>query len=284
MTELHYLTMTDAAEALRRRETSSVDLTRAAFERIGALDSEIHAFLTLTEDAAMEQARRADQLLARGEAGPANRHSGGDQGRHLHARRPHDCRLEDPGAVRPPVRRQRDDTPRRSRGRHARQDQHGRVRHGFQRRELGLRSDAQPLVARPRPRRVLVRLGRRCGRGHGLLRPRLGHRRLDPAASGPLRRRGNEADLRARLSLRSHRFWLVAGSDRPVRPVRARRRPRLPGDLRLRPARLHLRSHGGAGHQELARSRPEGPPRRRAARVLRRGDGSGRARGCRSPP
>jgi aspartyl-tRNA(Asn)/glutamyl-tRNA(Gln) amidotransferase subunit A len=70
MTSLHYLTMTDAAEALRRRDTSSVELTRAAFERIKALDGDIHAFLTLTEDAALEKARRADEHLARGEAGP----------------------------------------------------------------------------------------------------------------------------------------------------------------------------------------------------------------------
>ncbi len=70
MTDLHYLTMTDAAEALRRREVSSVDLTKATFQRIKALDGDIHAYLTLTEEAALEQARRADELLAHGEAGP----------------------------------------------------------------------------------------------------------------------------------------------------------------------------------------------------------------------
>jgi aspartyl-tRNA(Asn)/glutamyl-tRNA(Gln) amidotransferase subunit A len=70
MTNLHYLTMTDAAEALRRREVSSVDLTKAAFERVKQLDGDIHAFLTLTEEPAMEQASRADHLLAQGEAGP----------------------------------------------------------------------------------------------------------------------------------------------------------------------------------------------------------------------
>ena len=64
------LTLTEAAELLRRREVSSVDLTRAAFERIAALDGRIHAFLTLTEDLAMEQAGRADERLARGEDGP----------------------------------------------------------------------------------------------------------------------------------------------------------------------------------------------------------------------
>lgn len=69
MKELHYLSVTDAAEALRRREASSVDLTRAVFERIRAIDGGVNAFLTLTEDAAMEQARQADERLSRGEAG-----------------------------------------------------------------------------------------------------------------------------------------------------------------------------------------------------------------------
>jgi aspartyl-tRNA(Asn)/glutamyl-tRNA(Gln) amidotransferase subunit A len=70
MTDLHFATLTDAAEALRRRETSSVELTRSAFERIKRLDGDINAFLTLTEERAMEEAGKADELLARGEAGP----------------------------------------------------------------------------------------------------------------------------------------------------------------------------------------------------------------------
>ena len=67
---LHALTLTDASDLLRRREASSVDLTSAAFERIRRLDDRIHAFLTLTEDLAMEQARAADERIARGEGGP----------------------------------------------------------------------------------------------------------------------------------------------------------------------------------------------------------------------
>jgi len=67
---LHSLTLTEAGDLLRRREVSSVDLTQAAFERISALDDRIHAFLTLTEDLALEQARAADERIARGEAGP----------------------------------------------------------------------------------------------------------------------------------------------------------------------------------------------------------------------
>jgi aspartyl-tRNA(Asn)/glutamyl-tRNA(Gln) amidotransferase subunit A len=66
----HDLTLTEAADLLSLLEVSSVDLTRAAFQRIDALDDRIHAFLTLTKDRAMEQARAADERIARGEAGP----------------------------------------------------------------------------------------------------------------------------------------------------------------------------------------------------------------------
>jgi len=64
------LTLTEASDLLHRREASSVDLTQAAFERIRTLDDRIHAFLTLTEDLALERARAADERMARGDAGP----------------------------------------------------------------------------------------------------------------------------------------------------------------------------------------------------------------------
>jgi len=67
---LHRLTLSEAAELLRRREVSSLDLTRAALERIDQVDDRIHAFLTLTEELAEQQARAADERIARGEAGP----------------------------------------------------------------------------------------------------------------------------------------------------------------------------------------------------------------------
>ena len=67
---LHMLTFSAAADLLRRREVSSVDLMRAAFERIREVDDRVHAFLTLTEERALEQARRADERLANGEGAP----------------------------------------------------------------------------------------------------------------------------------------------------------------------------------------------------------------------
>jgi aspartyl-tRNA(Asn)/glutamyl-tRNA(Gln) amidotransferase subunit A len=70
VTDLHWETVSGASDALRRREASSVDLTKAAFERIAALDRDINAFLTLTEESAMEQARAADEAIAAGHGGP----------------------------------------------------------------------------------------------------------------------------------------------------------------------------------------------------------------------
>jgi aspartyl-tRNA(Asn)/glutamyl-tRNA(Gln) amidotransferase subunit A len=67
---LHWLTISEAGDRLRRREVSSEELTRSALERIGRLDEELNAFLTLTEPLALEQARRADEMLGRGEGGP----------------------------------------------------------------------------------------------------------------------------------------------------------------------------------------------------------------------
>ena len=57
------LTLHDAGIKLRKREFSSVELTEAVFERIAATDSKIRAYLTLARDAALEQARQADERL-----------------------------------------------------------------------------------------------------------------------------------------------------------------------------------------------------------------------------
>jgi aspartyl-tRNA(Asn)/glutamyl-tRNA(Gln) amidotransferase subunit A len=57
------LTLHDAGNKLRKREFSSVELTEAVFDRIAATDSKIQAYLTLARDAALEQARQADERL-----------------------------------------------------------------------------------------------------------------------------------------------------------------------------------------------------------------------------
>jgi Asp-tRNA(Asn)/Glu-tRNA(Gln) amidotransferase A subunit family amidase len=65
--EIAALSLSEAGERLRAREVSSVELTRACLERIHALDGTLHAFITVTEQPALEQARTADEEIARGE-------------------------------------------------------------------------------------------------------------------------------------------------------------------------------------------------------------------------
>ena len=68
MAPLWELSIHEAAELLRRREISSVELTRAHLERIAALDDTLHAFITRTPDLALQQAEAADRRFAAGEA------------------------------------------------------------------------------------------------------------------------------------------------------------------------------------------------------------------------
>ena len=63
---LHQLSIAEAASGLRRREYSPVELTQACLDRIGELDEQLHSFITITEEAAVSQARRAESELAKG--------------------------------------------------------------------------------------------------------------------------------------------------------------------------------------------------------------------------
>ena len=62
------LTLQEASDRLRRGEISSRELTDAVYERIAATDETVHAYLILARDAAMEQARQADERLKRNDA------------------------------------------------------------------------------------------------------------------------------------------------------------------------------------------------------------------------
>ena len=70
MTALTDLTIREAADRLRAGEISSVELTRAYLDRIAALDDTLQAYLTVTGEIALEQARRADERRAAGEDDP----------------------------------------------------------------------------------------------------------------------------------------------------------------------------------------------------------------------
>jgi len=60
------LTLVEAAEQIRRRRLSPVELTRECLARIERLDPQLNAFITATADQALEQARRAESEIATG--------------------------------------------------------------------------------------------------------------------------------------------------------------------------------------------------------------------------
>ncbi|QPJ60577.1 MAG: Asp-tRNA(Asn)/Glu-tRNA(Gln) amidotransferase subunit GatA [Candidatus Nitronauta litoralis] len=63
-------TITQAREKLKKKEISSVKLTEAFFERIKSVDSNVGAYLHLTQDQALEQAKEADRKIKAGEDAP----------------------------------------------------------------------------------------------------------------------------------------------------------------------------------------------------------------------
>ncbi|MFZ2664306.1 MAG: Asp-tRNA(Asn)/Glu-tRNA(Gln) amidotransferase subunit GatA [Patescibacteria group bacterium] len=63
MKNLNELTIIESIEGLKKKEFSSVDLTKACLNRIKALDKKIKAFVTIIEDDALKSAREADELI-----------------------------------------------------------------------------------------------------------------------------------------------------------------------------------------------------------------------------
>ncbi len=68
--ELFRLTITEAQRRLEAGEISSVELTRSVLDRIDAVDQRTGAYLLVTADAALEQAKAADGRRSQGETGP----------------------------------------------------------------------------------------------------------------------------------------------------------------------------------------------------------------------
>ena len=63
------VTIHEASELLRNKKLSSVELTEAYLGRIEQAEPKVHAMVTVTGDEAMEQARKADELIAAGDTG-----------------------------------------------------------------------------------------------------------------------------------------------------------------------------------------------------------------------
>jgi aspartyl-tRNA(Asn)/glutamyl-tRNA(Gln) amidotransferase subunit A len=69
--ELWQLTISEASEALRRREISAAELTRAHLDRIEQVEGSVRAFVTVTEQHATREAEEVDRLRGEGvELGP----------------------------------------------------------------------------------------------------------------------------------------------------------------------------------------------------------------------
>ena len=64
-----YVTLTEAAQGLRAGAFTATELARAQLDRIADVDDRVKAYVTVTRDEALADAARADEALARGDAG-----------------------------------------------------------------------------------------------------------------------------------------------------------------------------------------------------------------------
>ena len=63
---LHFLTVAEAARMIEARKLSPVELTRAHLDRIAALDPQLNAYITVTADLAVKQAKKAERDITKG--------------------------------------------------------------------------------------------------------------------------------------------------------------------------------------------------------------------------
>jgi aspartyl-tRNA(Asn)/glutamyl-tRNA(Gln) amidotransferase subunit A len=68
--DLTRLTIHEAHRLLKDKKISSIELTQSYLERIKKIDPQVKAFVSVTEELALEQARRADETIAAGKGGP----------------------------------------------------------------------------------------------------------------------------------------------------------------------------------------------------------------------
>lgn len=67
MENFSQLTIKEIHQKLKKKEFSAGELAKSYLDNIKKKDKEIHAFLTLTEDLALAQAKEVDEKIARGE-------------------------------------------------------------------------------------------------------------------------------------------------------------------------------------------------------------------------
>lgn len=67
-TQLHNLTLAEAAALVRERKVSPVELTRTMLERIERLEPKLNSYITVTAESALAEAKRAEQQTTSGAA------------------------------------------------------------------------------------------------------------------------------------------------------------------------------------------------------------------------
>jgi aspartyl-tRNA(Asn)/glutamyl-tRNA(Gln) amidotransferase subunit A len=65
-TPLHYLTIDEAQHRLRDRALSPIELTQAVLDRISKIDGELHSYIDVLADRALDDARAAETEIGRG--------------------------------------------------------------------------------------------------------------------------------------------------------------------------------------------------------------------------
>ncbi len=215
MTDLAWLTVAEAAELLRGRKLSPVEYAKALIARIERHDGKLNAFLRFTPELALEDARRAEAEIARGEwRGPFHGVPYGLKDIVDYAGLPTTAPFEDPeGQRRRDRRRRHAEAACRGRRLHG-QALDARVRHRRTVLRPAVAAGAQSVEPGLFLRRLLQRLGRGDGGGLPARGDRHRHRRLGAQPGRDVRRRRHEAHLRRREPARRVSAGLLARSRR----------------------------------------------------------------------
>jgi len=80
MNSLHFQSLHEICELIRRRSVSPVEVTKHLLERVNDYDRTLSSYATVTEDRALKQASRAEQEISRGLAGSFARCTAGNKG------------------------------------------------------------------------------------------------------------------------------------------------------------------------------------------------------------